>query len=290
MKKLIALGVSIVILITAFVLLPKQKNEEVIAGPGSKKDEKIESPAELHDALISVAGYDGSVEKGTYTLSYDIVYDSDYGYQSGKGTTMVYLAEGIEYCKLNGSYVTRVEDDDDNDVLTVVFDIELYAEDDEMAVRFNFFDGYSNTKIEPALPVDQIGVWFEVDEGNYYSIKNFFGGYFVEVVDEAIMNNRLTSDDDDVYVYDSSKNKTPGDYSDRYEYEYVSVDLSEATKPVCEYHSDRSFNAGDRYEYIDMTLTMSNINNIEIEFDLDDVALKKEKALDWDIIEDIIDF
>lgn len=86
MKKLISLGISIAILISAFVLLPKQKNEDVIAGDAGGKNAKIESLYELKNALMSLSGMDfGDIKSGTITYSYtNNVTTGESSYEGGE--------------------------------------------------------------------------------------------------------------------------------------------------------------------------------------------------------------
>lgn len=289
MKKLIALGIAIAILITAFVLLPNQKSEDVIAGPNGKKDEKIETLEDLEAALMSIISYNGDIESGTITVShgqsYSMSSEAYDGESINNANITLYFTEDAEYYQLKGSVIYRMEEDDDSKVLTYVYDIELYAEEDARAIRINFFDGYSNdSDFDPALPVDQLGVWFEVDETKYAAMKQYFGGQTIQSMCYFVAQQigSVEEVDEDFYVFN------PDDYEDYEDDIYFSIDLSDSAKPVCELEIEQNMSEMDYYSEQNETLTLSNLNNTTIEFDFDDADVKKEKAFDWDFFTDLL--
>ena len=201
----------------------------------------------------------------------------------------MYFDDGVTYYQVSGYYVSRNGSGDNKEVLTYVYDMEIYVDttDDEdvKIVRFNFFDGYSNdSKKAPVISIDKLDVWYNMDQTAWLCVNSLFAEY----TDALYTIDSLTARDfeksvEDVYVMNS--------YMDDLSVN-MTMDLSKATEPTWKMFVDSNggniLNGQTQSIRQDVALTMSNINNINIKFDLDDVDVKKTKSFDWDFFEELL--
>ena len=114
-----------------------------------------------------------------------------------------------------------------------------------------------------------------------------FGSYF------EVVNTILTTNEDDFdKVNDGSEEIYIKDMS--YEYggsEHYRIDLTDATEPYCDinmHSSEYAEGYGEIYSYtINATLTMCNLNNTVVEFDIDKVDVKDTDDFDWDFFAEL---
>ena len=377
MKKLISLGISIVILISAFVLLPKQKNEDVIAGDAGGKNAKVESLYDLKGALLALTNkVPGAIKSGTITFKYShrittgesssegekymaAVSEGDYeffrandsvtvgttgsgiGYGSGDtsvegsfenvgngsitvnpefeeqikdqygneyedqvndnindalqsltyGLTAdsvdltVYFDEDVVYYQVKGTHAFRADGGNDKEVLTYVYDLELYLTENgngKRLVRFNFFDGYSNdSDISPVITADKLGIWYDMDDEAIFYVNMLFGDY-------GFLFNEIWSTDESLFDQNGDEYLISGN---GYEFR---IDLSNEEKPSFSYHaysSDNDYGNGYTLDFeSDSKYVLSNLGNTKVEFDLSKVDVHKASDFDWDFFADLFGF
>jgi len=404
MKKIIALVISIAILVAAFVLLPQQKHEDVIAGPADGTNLKIGTLLDLKTALLSLNPYEeGMITSGTITFKYsnnvattessfqgsnyvpDIdegdleLYQADGNLSDGfNGGTLVgpggvdvgdgpiaigpggiegvdgpivigpggiegvdgpayeidpdmqeqikdeyqqeieneinnsignvidtlsiglttnkvdltlYFNENVMYYQLKGTFATRTGDGDAKKVISYVYDIEIYADmndiaipnDDQMLVRFNFFDGYSNkAEISTMISPDKLDTWYEMDDTAFEYVSCLFDT-FGAIIPKVAMAEASSFDSYDPYDL-NPKYFRDAESSNNSSYEFE-IDLRNEEAPSFFYntHSESNDYLNGRTITIDTksNYTLSNLENTKIEFDFSDVEIKKVTDFHW---------
>ena len=195
MKKLISLGISIVMLVSAFVLLPKQKHEDVIAGPAGGEDQTVESLYELKNSLMALVGYDDSVKSGTIKFSYS--QDQTTGqssYEGGEPTP------DIDYNPGSGeTELTPEESDTSSEETEPMPDAEsstpeVYQSGDtsvdnsgsDSSVDESVDTGNESNPDAPSLPIDPNDPGAEIDPGE---LEDQIKDEYQEEIENEVNNN-----------------------------------------------------------------------------------------------------
>lgn len=176
MKKYIAFGVALVLLVLAFIV-PNAFASGIDAGKGPDKNEKIEDFEDFSKLLVATEKLSQGKTKNFASVSFNLAYDSsrDYSYTatgvsndtqtSTKSNSMVYLTKDAQYIKSSVCAYSQISSNDELGVATINFDIELYSSEKHQLVRFSkleiITDGMATTEGDVGAYLNR---WLDLDE------------------------------------------------------------------------------------------------------------------------------
>ncbi len=176
MKKYIAFGVAVVLLVLAFIV-PNSFSKGIEAGKGDGKNEKISNFDEIVDLLVATEKLTQGKTKNFESLTFNVVYDSarDYTYTatgvsnatkiSMKSDSTVHLTSDAQYIVSHIVANTQTTESDKSQSVYVEFDFETYSKGETQLVRISNFetigDGLAFTDKEKGVYLNR---WLEFDE------------------------------------------------------------------------------------------------------------------------------
>ena len=229
--------------------------------------------------------YDNEYEDQVNDNINDALQNMTIGLTADSVDLTVYFDEDVVYYQVKGTHASRQGDGNDKEVLTYVYDLELYLTENgngKRLVRFNFFDGYSNdSDISPVITADKLGIWYDMDDEAIFYVNMLFGDY-------GYLFNEIWSTDESMFDQNGDEYLISGN---GYEFR---IDLSNEEKPSFSYHvnsSDNDYVNGHTLDFeSDSKYVLSNLGNTKVEFDLSKVDVHKASDFDWDFFADLFGF